>query len=447
MIDGIFVKKELQLYLFFVYIIFSLLLFQYYPNFYGDIKLFYIQFISIIFFIGFFLLGLRFSTSAFLIFVFFYQLSLSVMWSEYFLRHQYLLDNNADWKTYVHWAYCAPLADDFIDYIKVIKNTVSEIADMGYPIFLYPYYRFFSTFEDSYFASVVGKTIFYFISTLYVYKIALHFLLKSSAKIVFLLWALNPAAIFFNGVNLKENVFVTICVFAVYNMVVFKESKRLIYLFGFFLFTSFTIFFRMFVTFFIFASFIAVTLFRKFVRRHFIFIWVSVAFLGFVAIQLLMKVIPALGYFVSQSIGGGSGILMPVLIITALISPIPAFNQARTTPDNLIVCAYSIFTVVLSFYALYEIFLIFKHKKEHLYGLLFLTFFNKLLVIISARSNEYRFQYPLVFTYIILMICGFKDAATAGVCVFGKYRFSNQIFAILAICFGLGLTYMYNGMF
>lgn len=447
MIDEILVRKELQRYLFFVYIIFSLLLFLYSLNFSGDIQLFYIQFVSVVVFVVFFLLGGRYSPDAFLLFVLIYQLSLSVMWSEYFFCHQHLLDNNGDWKTYVRWASYAPLADDFIDYIKITRKSVYEIADMGYPIFLYPYYRFFSTFEVSYFASVVGKAIFYSIGTLYVYKIALRFLSKGTAKLVFLLWALNPAAIFFNGVNLKENVFVTICVFAVYNMVVFKKSKKIPYLFGFLFFTFLTIFFRIFVTFFIFASFLAITVFRKFVNRHFLFIWFSAALLGFVAIRLLMKVIPALVYFVGQSLGGDSGISMPVLILTAFMSPIPAFRQLRTTPDNFLVCAYSIFTVVLSFYALYEIFLIFKQKKENLYGLLFLTFFNKLLVIISARSNEYRFQYPLVFSYIILMICGFRDAVTDGVCIFGKRHFSNQIFGILALCFVLGLTYMYNGAF
>ena len=446
-IPSLLVTRTMQVYLFFCYAIFSLLLFMYSPQSSESLPLFYLQCASIFFFVIFFLAGTFFSPYAFMLFVLIYQLSLSVAWGEFFLRNPYLLDNNGDWKTYVSWASQASSAENFFDYAAIIKHTVFETADMGYPLFLYPYYKMFTNFEDAYFASVVGKALFYSVGTIYVYKIAKRFLSKPNAKLAFLLWALNPAAIFFNGVNLKENVFVTICIFAVYNMLVFKNSKNVFYLLGFLFFTFLTIFFRMFVTFFIFATFLSATVFQKLIHRHFTQIWIVIALLGFVAIKLLMTLVPALGYFVSQSVGGGSGISMPVLILSAFVSPIPAFNQSRTTPDNLLVCAYSIFTIVLSFYAVYEIFLIFKHKRENLYPLVFLTFFNKLLVIVSARSNEYRFQYPLVFSYVVLMICGFADVSECRFSMLGKKRIGNDIIAPFFLIMALGLTYLYNGKF
>lgn len=434
-----------QNFLFLTYVIFTLVFFHYSINLNKNFE-FSLQLFSLITFILFFLLGKKFSVRAFLLFVFIYQFSLSIGWSLYWLNHKYLLDNNMDWITYVKWASISRTTNYFDDFFRAVVKQTSEFSDWGYPIFLYLPYKITSTFESAFFLSVIKKVIFFTIGTWYLYKLSLHFTNRSNAKIIFLLWALNPAAIFFNGINLKESVFVTICIFAVYSMIIFRDSKNPLYFFLFLIFTVWTAFFRVFVTFFIFATFLASTIFRKFMKKYFLLIWILVAILGIVTIKILTSIIPALGYFLTQSLGGESGISIPILIITAMVSPIPALNQVRTTPDNFLVIGYSIFTIVLSFFALYEIFLICKQKKENLYSLLFLFFFNKLLVIVSARSNEYRFQYPLAFAYIILMVLGFYDVYKSGFSLLTKRKFGLEIISIIVILISVSITVMYNGV-
>lgn len=437
-------SMRLRNFLFIVFSLFFLVLLFYASRISFDEAVFAVQLLSMLSFCCFFMFGHRFTPRAFFVFALIYQLTLSVMLGEIFLQHQYLIDNNADWKTYVRWASIAQRTNGFLGFYKQLRTEAFEFADCGYPIFLYPYYALFSRFEDAYFAAIIGKTLFYMLGSWYVYKIAIRFLAKSDAKNVFLLWSLNPAGVFFNGINLKENVFVTVCVFAVYAALVFRDTRKVLYFLAFLFFTALTLFFRMFVTFFIFATFLASTVFRTFIKKHFYLIWIIVGILGVLVIKILMNYTP-LGFFVGQSIGGKSGIAMPVLILMAFVSPVPAFNADRTTPDNLLVCAYSVFTVILSWYAIYELFLIFRQKKERLYPLVFLTFFNKLLVIIAARPQEYRFQYPLAFVYVILMICGFSDASRQGMSIIGKKHFGFSLCAVCTICMAVMLTYLYNG--
>lgn len=428
-----------------IFIAYSLLLFSYYNKILNN-DYFYIQLLSIFAFILFFLIGKLFTAKAYLIFILIYQLSFSVIFSTYFLQHTYLLDNNRDWITYVNWASIAWDTTDFSSFISVLSKKTTEIADLGYPVFLYPFYNLFKIFDYAYLSSVIAKSLFFTLGCLYVYKLSLHLCDKKTSKIIFLLWGLNPASLFFNGVNLKESVFVTICIFATYGMVVYRDTKKTLYLFSFLFFTFLTIFFRIFVTFFLVATFFAVTVFRKFIERHFFSIWVCIALCGIIMVKILMSILGNLAYFVGQSLGGGSGISMPVLIFLALISPVPALNQYRTTPDNLLIVGYSIFTVFLSFYAIYEVVVIFREKRERLYLPLFLIFFNKLLVIISARSNEYRFQYPLAFLYVIFMVLGFSDISKSGFYLGKRRKINITTVTLVFSLISMGVTVLYNKM-
>lgn len=309
-----------------LYFPFIFLLFLYFLSPFTNNEEFCIQICSIFIFLFFLILGKKYTPQAFMLFITLYQLSLSILWGEYFFRHQYILEINKDWITYVKWASIAGHTNNFHDFFCILKNVVPEISDLGYPIFLYPYYHYFDELYNAYIFSVIGKAIFYLIGTNYVYKLSLRFLDKCNAKVVFLLWGLNPASIFFNGTNLKETVFATICIFAVYNLVVYRDSKNILFFIKFVLFTFITVLFRIYVTLFIIATFFAVTLFKNLINKYFHYIWIVLFISLYYILFYLGQYHPGIRYALHMSVGGGSGLSIFNLIVLAFISPIPALS-------------------------------------------------------------------------------------------------------------------------
>lgn len=210
----------------------------------------------------------------------------------------------------------------------------------------------------------------------------------------------------------------------------------------FIFFTSLTLFFRVFITLFIIFTFIIIILARKITFKYFFIMWFLIFFVAFFVLQYISNLIPGLTWYLRQSLGGEKNISMIVLFIIAFISPIPSLSQNRF-PDNYLVCSYSVFSIVLSFFAVYAVVLIFHNKKKTFYPLVTLVLFNKILVILTAKSNEYRYQYPLLFCYIILMIMGYNHYVQHGLTVFKK-KIKGSFLSLTVLGFSLLLTFMYN---
>lgn len=404
---------------------------------------FYWQLFSIAIFIIFLFLGNYFSAQGFFIFGLFYQLCVSLIFQHHLIENLYLLDNNGDPWVYIRFVSIAFRTFNFSDFFNVLIKEVPEFSDWGYPIFLYPFFKYTDTIEDALFYATIAKSVIYSFGALKLYKLSSMFLSEQNSKLVYLLWILNPVSIFFNVVNIKENLFVTICIYAIFYFCLYLKTKDFKDFLLFTLFLIITSFFRIYVTIFIFFAFLMSTIAKRFCDKYILIIWGGVFVFSFIGINIISRMIPAAAYYFRQSLGGSKGISMPVLFVTAFISPIPSFSQNRF-PDNYMVCGYSVFSILLSIFAIYELIIIIKEKKVKLYPLVNLVMFNKYLVIMTAKSNEYRYQYPLLFCYFILMLLGFNDLLERGISISKYHKISFEFVASGWCIISLLLTVVYN---
>jgi hypothetical protein len=363
-----------------------------------------------------------------------YQTVISVVLNTYFFAINEPFGYNAvDAFYYLHLSEYA-LSHSLGGFIAYLQSMNTEISDYGFPVIRFFIFNLAGNLERGIVLMVIFDAISMTIGSWYLYRLSLFFLKKQSAKIVALFWGLNTCSIIVNIKGIKESIFTTILIIAMYQLYIFYFKKKSITNYILLLLpVAFTVFFRIYLTIF----FIIVILFKPLYEGKFkqfalfavVFLTCVVTYLG----HYITTELPILSILLSVQKKNSSSFLF-INMISGFLGPYPNFLQPGGNITSLFWAPYSGFKTFFSIFALYGGWYILKNRVTRLYPMFFFIFFNILLVIGTVRSLDFRFSYTMIpFFYILIM--------------YGCNRFKfiqKKIYSLLYFCFIFLLVTFYN---
>ncbi len=258
------------------------------------------------------------------------------------------------------------------------------------------------------------------ISAYLLYLFARKFTTETNARTLCLLWAVLPFGLYTAGVGLKENYMVLLVIAAIYYMYAFKEHPNLKAFILFWLFAASLLLFRTAIFFMLAATFgfTLLTLSHSFSRK--INLWIIVFIvLAIIFFATAIDFIAGIrGNVNLESIEDKRANLIEsqnqlIVILTNLaaifIGPFPSIISDPVKVNYITLYSFGSFIkMMLSFYYLYGILYIIKHKIAYFYPLLIYIALHSLMLVITFYSLHDRFQWPQYPFVLLLSLFGFK---------------------------------------
>lgn len=298
------------------------------------------------------------------------------------------------------------------------KNT-QGVDDWGFSGIVSLFYKVFGI-NTGINALAISNVICITLSAYLLYLLAKNFTTEFYARSICFLWAILPFGLYTASVGLKENFMVFMVIAAVYYVYSFmkRPSLKAFVLFAFFasmllLFRT-AIFFMLLLTF----MFAALSLLPGF--AHKINLWmILLAVLAFIFFAAAVDYIADIrGNVNSESLGQKTETIaeqqsLLVVILTNLsanfIGPFPSFISDPYKVNYITLYNFGAFIkIMLSFYYLYGIFFIIKHKIVYFYPMLIFIALHSLMLIITFYSLHDRFQWPQIPFVLFLSLFGFQ---------------------------------------
>lgn len=133
----------------------------------------------------------------------------------------------------------------YLDFIHSIYNQYFFLDDIGYFTLVYVFNRLYPDVNFVVYGIVILNLIFLYFSSVYFYKLSkLMGINDSASKLIVILWSASPFLMLVITDGLKEVIFTSIIILAVYNIYQFKKSRNLVNLFGALAFAILCLFFR-----------------------------------------------------------------------------------------------------------------------------------------------------------------------------------------------------------
>lgn len=375
-----------------------------------NLNVLYLQILSLLTYFIYIKIGLRLSLFNTILLTFFYQIILS--YTLYFDFRYILGDvlgyNPVDSKLYSVIALNSS-SMSFTDFIKYLNNYFDSLSDYGFPIFLRYIYIFFPNVVTAQILLIlcncIFQTIVCYITWQIICFIKIDYITK---KWILVLWGGNPCSIYLNAAGLKEPLFCLLCMVAIYFIYKFNKHKKIKTIFFLVISILCTWFFRYYMSLFLFLIFYGFCVAKKLYKKYFasIILISFVLCVGFTSI--LIEIFPEIYYVILQTeemLPSGVGKYFYYLL--AFLSPIPKFFNMET-PQMLLVVGYSIVKFAFSVFAIIGSIYIIKYKRLEFFPLINICVFTIIMLIVSGHYINYRYFYPIMPCFFILMVYGVR---------------------------------------
>lgn len=305
---------------------------------------------------------------------------------------------------------------NFQDSVSYSFNTL-DLSDFGYPFVLQNIYRISGS--NPLIVAKFFSILFHIATCFYLVKISDYLFANSSlSKTLLILYGLNPSSIFFITSGLKEPLFALVVVLAFYlslKAYIFNSKLNLLFAIVTVLITGL---FRTAYPVFIILSLVTYA-FWNFEGKHRRFKQISLLTLGIIAFlgtyvffknDLLQKINYNFSAIVEYRLGYVPGKLEYfVMMIGGIVGPFPSFNYSEYNQLGLLQTIGNFVKIILSFFFLIGTYLIIKNKNRKMYvGLIFIMLNISVLVLLAA-SLDYRFLYPFMPLYFLIVAFGYKN--------------------------------------
>ncbi len=281
-------------------------------------------------------------------------------------------------------------------------------------------------------------------SGLFVYKTAKLLGLNSiRSKLIFIIFCMNPASVYFNSSGLKEPVFQFLIAFTIYVCYLYLLTKKSKYLVMSLLLILSTGFFRIpypiiFIVGFSVYIYLGSQGQAKIFARTFLIIVIPIIFFG---IWLLLK--DAITHLMDLDISavqahrlGRENIGLKdylALVISGFIGPVPSFLYDYWSIDTPLFTIQNYIKILLSVFFVYSIYEIYNEKLKLYYPIVCIYMLNASLLILTAATFDFRFIYPLM--PIFYLVLGRR---------FISYRSVKKAWFWGGLSFGILFIFLYN---
>lgn len=296
-------------------------------------------------------------------------------------------------------------------------NERLDLGDFGYPFVLQTIYRISGSSPI-----IVAKffnIFFHILTCFYLVKISDYLFSDSSLKkILLIFYGLNPATVFFITSGLKEPLFALVVVLGFYfSIKAYYHNSKLNFLLaiGAILLTGL---FRSAYPVFIILSFVAFTLWNprgkyKRIKQIGLLTIGAVAMLGaysFVQAELSQKMNYDFASITEHRLGRQPGKLdYIVMLVGGVIGPFPSFNYNQANQLGLLQTAGNFIKIIFSYFFIVGVYLAMKNKFRMLYVGVIFIFINVLVLVSLAAALDYRFLYPFMPLYFLILAFGYTN--------------------------------------
>jgi len=298
----------------------------------------------------------------------------------------------------------------FGNFISILEGQFDSLSDFGFPFFLRFVYRIAGGDVESGHMLLIFFNCCFQVATCYVTgKIACLINVDwPSVKLIVLLWGINPCSIYLNASGLKEPLFSFICMLIMYGIYKCHHCHSILKHIILLMLIGVSWFFRNYMTVFFVLIYIGFCIFPSLYKKLFFGICTLslIVCIGFTSV--LIEVFPEIYYAMLQSediLPSGMGKF--VYYVLAFLSPIPKFFNV-STPQMLLAVGYSIVKFSCSVFALVGCWYWIKTKSIVFFPLINIFLFTVIMLIVSAHYIDYRYAYPIMPCFFIMMVEGLK---------------------------------------
>lgn len=298
----------------------------------------------------------------------------------------------------------------FKQTINVFEEHLRSVSDYGYPFFLKFIYKFSDGNVELGHKILILTNCFLQIVTCYITgkissSIGTNY---QHTKLIVLLWGINPCSIYLNASGLKEPLFTFICMSIMYGIYKCHTSQSILKHITLLILIALSWFFRNYMTIFFILIYLGFCFFQNIYKKLFLSICILSLILCIGFTSLLVEVFPEIYYAILQSEEIlPSGITKYVYYALAFLAPIPKFYNV-STPQMLLVVGYSILKFSCSIFAIVGCWYWIKNKTLMFYPLINIFLFTVIMLIVSAHYIDYRYAYPIMPCFFIMMVEGVK---------------------------------------
>lgn len=305
---------------------------------------------------------------------------------------------------------------DINDSVVYLSDRL-DLSDFGYPFVLQGIYRISGS--NPFIIAKIFNIFFHLMTCYYLVKIS-NFLFSDSsvAKALLILYGFNPATIFFISSGLKEPLFALVVVLAFYFLLkAFFLNSKLNYIWAIVAIIV-TGLFRSAYPILIVLSLVVFTLlntegkYKRFKQIGLLSIG-SFAMVGayvFFQVELTQKMNYNFDSIVEHKLGFKPGKLdYLVMLIGGIIGPFPSFNYIKENQLGLLQTVGNFIKIIFSYFFIVGAYLALKNRFRLLYvGLIFILL-NVIILVAVAASLDYRFLYPFMPLYFLIMAYGYNN--------------------------------------
>lgn len=318
--------------------------------------------------------------------------------------------------------------------LEVLSYRLDSLSDYGFPFFLKYVYWAAGGVETGHKLLIFLNCCFQTIICYWTGQIARNVGADiSTTKMIVLLWGINPCSVYLNVSGLKEPLFCLLCIAIMWNIYQCHKNRSLIKHMFLLALIGMTWFFRNYMTFFLLFIYIGYDIFPFLYKKSFFVICVVslIVCIGFTSV--LIDFFPEIYYVMLQSEEVlPSGIGKYMYYVLAFLAPIPKFFNVAT-PQMLIIVVYSILKYSCSIFAIIGSWYWIKTHAVKYFPLINIFLFSVIMLIVSAHYIDYRYAYPIMPCFFILMVEGAKYCKK-------RIAYSYLLFsAIIVIMFNMQL--------
>jgi|SRR5690625_2434417 len=317
-------------------------------------------------------------------------------------------------------------------------------GDIGFTVFLQFVYKLPVPYPVA--IAKIFNIIFHLLSCYYIYKLTqLVFGEKRVSLQCLILYGINPISIYFNASGLKEPLFALIVILSFYYLYkAYKINSMILYTIGG-VFALLTGLFRVAFPIFIFLSFsfywFINTGGKYKIHKRFI-----LTIVGLCMLLIAYKIVEAeLGQKLRYDfIAIASGRLgsMPsvsdyiILTIGGVIGPFPSINYHISNDTNKLYAVGNYFKIVFSYFFVVATYILYNKKIKRVYPLYLSYFFNVVVLVGLAAALDYRFLYPFIPLYFIII--------SYGICNYNKNKKPIYLNYIVYYTVSFAIVFIYN---
>lgn len=295
-------------------------------------------------------------------------------------------------------------------FVNVLENYLDSLSDYGFPFFLkHVYWIAGGDSELGHILLIFCNCCLQTFTCYFTGKIA-HIVCDNleSVKLIVLLWGMNPCSIFLNSSGLKEPLFGFLCMSIMWGIYRCHDSRSVIKHIILLFLIGVSWFFRNYMTLFFLFIYVGYCIFPFLYKRLFLIIALVSFILCIGFTSILVDYFPEIYYAMLQSeevLPSGMG--KYVYYILAFLAPIPKFYNIET-PQMLLVVGYSMLKFSCSVFAIVASWYWIKMKSLKFFPLINIFLFTVIMLIVSAHYIDYRYAYPIMPCFFILIIEGLK---------------------------------------